>query len=202
MRLLSAPPSPFGRKVKMTAHMKGLLDRIEVESVDTLHANPRLAAQNPLSKIPVLILADGTQIYDSKVICEYLDSLSPSPRLFPASGPERWKTLTLGALADGIMEAALLSVYEKRFRPEDKWVPSWLERQQAKIDAALKMLESAPPQWGAHPEYGHLALAAALGYLDLRLEGRWRTGHPRLVAWLDAFSNAVPAYARTAPPPA
>lgn len=186
----------------MTAYIKGLSDRITVENVDTMNVDPRLAAENPLGKIPVLVLDDGTQLYDSKVICEYLDSLAPSPRLFPAASPDRWRTLTLGALADGIMEAALLMVYEKRYRAENLRLQSWLDRQQSKVDAGLKKLEADPPKWAAHPDYGHLALAAALGYLDLRHEGRWRATHPRLVAWLDAFASAVPAYAKTAPPPA
>lgn len=201
MRLLSAAPSPFGRKVTIAASVKGVLGRIAVEMVDTsVPENARLRAQNPLSKIPVLILEDGTQIYDSAVICEYLDSLAPAPRLFPASGPERWKTLTLGALADGMTEAALLLVYEKRFRPEDKWVAGWMDRQQSKIDAALALLDQAPPRWTGTPGYGHITLACALGYLDFRHQGRWRAEHASLVSWLDDFARAVPAFATTAPP--
>jgi glutathione S-transferase len=201
MRLLSAAPSPFGRKVMIAASVKGVMDRVTVEMVDTsVPENARLRAENPLAKIPVLILDDRTQIYDSAVICEYLDSLTPAPRLFPASGPERWRTLTLGALADGMLEAALLLVYEKRFRPEDKWVASWMDRQQSKIDAALALLEQAPPAWSGAPGYGHITLACALGYLDFRHEGRWRARHAKLVSWLDDFARAVPAYATTAPP--
>lgn len=202
MRLLSAPPSPFGRKVKVALHMKGLADRITIELADPNQPNPRLNAENPLGKIPVLILDDGTQLYDSSVICEYVDSLAPSPQLFPQTGMARWRTLTLGALGDGILEAALLMVYEKRHRPEDKWVQSWLDRQQGKIDTALAHLEAAPPAWGMAPDYGHLTLACALGYLDFRHEGRWRMRHPRLVAWLDDFARAVPGFAMTAPPAA
>lgn len=121
MKLLSAQASPYGRKVKITAALKGVADQIETKAVDTLPlVNEELRRENPLSKIPVLILEDGTQIFDSHVICEYLDSLTPEPRLFPPSGPERFRTLTLAALADGILDAALLLVYEKRFRPEDQ----------------------------------------------------------------------------------
>ena len=139
MKLLSSPASPFGRKVKVVARMKGVLDQIEIEKADTNVAeNKVLKKENPLAKIPVLILADGTQLFDSHVICEYLDSLTPSPRLFPAAGAERFNTLTLGALGDGILEAALLLVYEKRFRPEDKWVRSWMDRQQSKIDTRAR----------------------------------------------------------------
>lgn len=201
MKLLSAPVSPFGRKAKLTALLKGV--HLDIDNVDTLPAhNPALSGHNPLAKIPVLILDDGTQIYDSSVICEYLDSLAPLPRLFPAAGPERWRALTLASLGDGIMEAALAIVYEKRYRPEDKWVLSWLDRQNGKIDQALDYLENHPPVWRDAPDYGHLTLAAALGYLDLRLDGRWRASRPHLVKWLEAYERAVPAYAKTAPPPA
>lgn len=200
MKLLSSPASPFGRKVKIVAAMKGLESRIDVEKVETVGPDSeRLRKENPLGKIPVLILADGTQLFDSHVICEYLDSLAPSPRLFPASGAERFNTLTLGALGDGLIEATLMLVYEKRFRPADKWVQAWIDRQQAKIDEALAHLEANPPTWGAghQPDYGHVTIACALGYLDLRLDGQWRAGHPRLVAWLDAFAGAIPAFAAT-----
>ena len=198
MRLLSAPASPFGRKVKITAHVKGLIDQITIEPTDTRGAhNVALAAANPLSKIPALVLADGTQLYDSKVICEYLDSLASLPVLFAPSGLTRYRCLTRAALADGIMEAALLIVYEERYRPADKRVPDWIARQQGKVDAGLAALEAAPPSWVGHPDYSHIAVACALGYLDLRHAGTWRRAHPGLVAWLDAFSAAVPAYDAT-----
>ena len=200
MRLYSAPASPFGRKVKMTVIAKGLMGQIESVHSDTRGAhNAELAAANPLQKIPALVLADGTQIYDSKVICEYLDMLAPSPVLLPPPSLERIRCLTRAALADGIAEAALLMVYEERYRPADKWVPDWVARQQAKIDGGLAAFEAAPPVWFAHPDYSHIALASALGYLDLRLEGKWRAMHPKLVAWLAAFAAAVPAYDMTMP---
>lgn len=200
MRLLSSPASPFGRKVKIASAMKGLEDQISVETADSGNANnAELQRDNPLNKIPVLITDDGTRVYDSPIICEYLDSLAPAPRLFPATGPERFKTLTLGALADGIMDAALLLVYERRYRDEDKRVATWTDRQQVKIDSACGYLEKNPPAWSGSPDYGHLTLACALGYLDFRHEGKWRAGHPRLVAWLDSFAAAVPAFKATTP---
>jgi glutathione S-transferase len=200
MKLLSNPFSPYGRKVKMTLAMKGLTDRAEVLNVDTNIAdNPAITTTNPLAKIQALVLDSGECIYDSAVICEYLDSLTPSPQLFPKSGPERWKTLTLSSLSDGILDAALLLVYEKRFRPEEKWHEPWTDRQRTKIDRSLDLLEPKPPAWGAAPDYGHLTLAAALGYLDFRHEGKWRAGHPKLVAWLDQFSKAVPSFEETRP---
>jgi len=200
MRLLSSPASPYGRKVKIVAHMKGVADRIKIEPADTgIMRNETLRRENPLSKIPVLVLDDGTQLFDSHVICEYLDSLTNATKLFPAGGAERFNTLTLGALGDGILDAALLLVYEKRYRPEDKWVQDWIDRQQMKIDSSIEHLEQNPPQWGDHPDYGHVTVACALGYLDFRHAGKWRSKNPRMVAWLDAFAKAVPAFAATTP---
>ena len=200
MKMLSHPFSPYVRKTRIAMAMKGVADRIELVTTDTNVAdNPELGRANPLGKIPALIVDGSTAIFDSHVICEYLDSLAPSPVLFPASGIERIRTLTLGALADGMLDAALLLVYEKRFRPEEKWHAPWQERQQSKIDRALDHLEQAPPAWSASPDYGHLTLACALGYLDFRHEGKWRPAHPKLVAWLDRFAQAVPAFEETRP---
>jgi len=200
MTLLSHPLSPYGRKVKIATALKGLKDRIEVVQSDTNPLdNPQITRANPLGKIPALVIDGDAAIFDSHVICEYLDSLAPAPVLFPKGGVERMRTLTLGSLCDGILDAALLLVYEKRFRPEDKWHLPWQERQQGKIDRALDFLEHSPPAWTAGPDYGHLTLACALGYLDFRHEGKWRAGHPGLVAWLDEFANAVPAFEETAP---
>jgi len=200
MRQLSSPASPYGRKVKIVAHMKGVAERIKIEPADTgILRNETLRRENPLSKIPVLVLDDGTQLFDSHVICEYLDSLTNATKLFPSGGAERFNTLTLGALGDGILDAALLLVYEKRYRPEDKWVQDWIDRQQMKIDSSIEHLEQNPPQWGEHPDYGHVTVACALGYLDFRHAGKWRAKNPRMVAWLDAFAKAVPAFGATTP---
>lgn len=200
LTLLSHPFSPYGRKVKIATALKGLKDRIEVVQVDTNPLdNPGITRVNPLGKIPALVIDGDTAIFDSNVICEYLDTLAPAPVLFPKGGVERMRTLTLGSLADGILDAALLLVYEKRFRSEDKWHAPWQERQQLKIDRSLDFLERSPPVWTASPDYGHLTLACALGYLDFRHEGKWRSGHPRLVAWLDEFAKAVPAFEETTP---
>ncbi|MFY0613252.1 MAG: glutathione S-transferase family protein [Hyphomicrobiaceae bacterium] len=198
MKVLSSPASPFGRKVKITAKMKGLSDQITFETTAASDA----AGSNPLSKIPVLITDDGTAIYDSPVICEYLDAQVASPVLFPGEGAKRWQTLTLGALGDGIIDAAILLVYESRYRPAELRVEAWCEMQQTKIDQALAHLEAAPPAMGDQPDYGQITIAVALAYLDFRHEGKWRAGHPNMVAWLEAFDKAVPSFAETAPPPA
>lgn len=198
MKLLAGGPSPFLRKVSLTAAMKGLGDSVEVVSP----SHPDIASlrqRNPLKKIPVLLCDDGTALFDSQVICEYLDSLASSPVLFPRDGHARWNTLTMGALGDGILEAALLMVYEGRYRSEEMRVQSWVDMQQQKIDTALGHLEASPPQWGDNPDYGHLTVACGLGYLDFRQEGQWRAAHPKMVAWLDQFAAAVPGYGATMP---
>lgn len=199
MKLLSSPFSPYGRKVRIAVAIKGVQDRIEMQAVDT--ETPVINRANPLGKIPALVIDEGTAIFDSHVICEYLDSLAPAPLLFPKGGVERIKTLTLASLADGMLDAALLLVYEKRFRPEEKWHAPWQERQQGKIDRALDHLEGKgyAPAWEESPDYSHLTLACALGYLDLRHEGKWRAKHPGLVAWLEEFAKAVPAFEATRP---
>lgn len=199
MKFYSNPLSPYVRKVRIVAAVKGVEKQLEVIPIDTNPAdNPAINTINPLAKIPALVV-DGTPLYDSPVICEYLDTLAPSPVLFPKSGMARFRTLTLGALGDGILDAALLLVYEKRFRPEGMWFAPWQQRQQGKIDLALSSLERNPPAWEANPDYGHITVACGLGYLDFRHEGKWRSQHPRLVAWLDSFAKAVPAFEATRP---
>ncbi|HEU4519129.1 MAG TPA: glutathione S-transferase [Microvirga sp.] len=193
--LRSSPASPFGRKVKIAAALAGLTDRIEVVAADTNDPSEVLRQQNPLGKIPTLVLEDGSTLFDSRVIVEYLDHLAGG-RLIPA-GPARFPALRQQALADGVMDAALLQVYEGRYRGEDKREPKWLELQAGKVQRGLDHAEAqlATPAPDLH--IGHVALACALGYLDLRFEGRWRANYPRLVAWLDDFSARVPAFEAT-----
>jgi glutathione S-transferase len=198
MKLTASQGSPFVRKVRITIALKDIGAQIEQVTDDTNAAlNKQIRGKNPLHKIPTLMLEDGSVIYDSHVICEYLDALKPQPRLFPAEIGPRIKMLTLAALADGVMEAAILVAYEARFRPKEKWVQEWLDHQQSKVDAGLDWLEANVPVMGAAPDYSHVTLACALGYLDWRQEGRWRAKHPKLVAWLDKFSAAVPAFRAT-----
>jgi len=198
MILRSAGPSPFGRKVKMAAKLTGQYDNLTVENTDLLNPDDSIRAQNPLGKIPALVLEDGTALYDSRVICEYLDSVTTAARIFP-DGTKRWETLRMQALGDGLMDAGIMLVYEKRFRPEEKHHEPWQTYQQEKIDRGLAALEASPPGVSSTPTIGEVAIACALGYLDFRFEGAWRNNHPKLVAWLDAFADAVPAFAATEP---
>lgn len=196
LTLRSSPASPFGRKVKIAAMELGLMDKVTVVVADTNDPSEPLRQQNPLGKIPTLVLEDGTTLFDSRVICEYLDFVAGGHRLFP-EGEAKFPQLRLMALADGLADAALLQVYEVRFRPEENRNAAWVANQAGKVARALAALEAAPPAYPAQPRIGEIALACALGYLDLRFEGKWRADHPKLVAWLDAFAAKSPAFEAT-----
>jgi glutathione S-transferase len=195
--LRSSPPSPFGRKIKIAASLLGLSDRIKIETTDTNDPSDSIRKQNPLGKIPALVLEDGSVLFDSPVILEYLDALAGGGKIIPREGNARWDALRLHAVADGVMDAALLQVYEKRFRPEEHWVAKWTDYQAEKVTRSLDVLEAAPPPLPPVPNIGHIGLACALGYLDLRFEGKWRAKYPKLVAWLDGFAAQVPAFEKT-----
>jgi glutathione S-transferase len=150
MKLLSNALSPYGRKVKLTIAVKSLGSQIEMVIVDTNPGtNVEINSANPLGKIPSLVLDDKKPIFDSNVICEYLDSLKPAPVLFPRNGPERWQALALGSLADGILDAALLLVYEKRFRPEEKWHAPWQQAPSRPRSTARSISSRRARQLGA-----------------------------------------------------
>ncbi|MBA4222905.1 MAG: glutathione S-transferase [Methylobacterium sp.] len=195
MILRSSPTSPFGRKVRIAIAELGLEERIEVVPADTNDPTESLRRQNPLGKVPTLVFEDGSTLFDSRVIVEYLDHLAGGGRLFPAA-EARFAQLRLQALADGICDAGLLQVYEVRLRAPEMRSPVWTENQAGKIARALAALEAAPPAYD-RPRIGEIALACALGYLDLRFDGAWRADHPALVAWLDGFADKVPAFEAT-----
>lgn len=197
LTLRSSPASPFGRKVKIAAAELGLSDRIDIVVANTTDAADPLRQQNPLGKIPTLILETGETLFDSRVILEYLDHLAGGGILIPA-GEERFPQLRLQALADGICDAALLQVYESRFRTPEQKNADWIEMQAGKVTRGLTALEALPPAEGDKPRIGEIALACALGYLDLRFAGEWRTSYPKLVAWLDRFAARVPSFEATA----
>jgi glutathione S-transferase len=199
MILRGSPTSPFVRKVRIGAAVLGLAERIAVERADTGDPADPLRAQNPLGKIPVLLLDDGGAIYDSPVILEYLDHLAGGGRILPREATARFAALRLQALCDGILDASVLQVLEGRFRPPERHEPKWLDYQADKVTRALAALEKQPPGRAVTPDVGHISLACALGYRDLRFAGSWRENHPRLVAWLDDFAAQVPAFAQTKP---
>ncbi|MGL4636024.1 MAG: glutathione S-transferase family protein [Beijerinckiaceae bacterium] len=193
MTLRSAPPSPFGRKVKIAAAMLGLSAELNVIQTDTVDPNDPLRRDNPLGKIPTLVVEDGTVVYDSRVILEYLDMRAGGGRIIPKAGMERIAAQTMHALADGIMDAALLQVYEGRWRDATKHDAKWVAHQADKVRRGLAYLEASPPALDSI-HVGQIAVACALGYLDLRFNGTWRADHPHLVKWLEAFSALVPSY--------
>lgn len=200
MILRSSKPSPFGRKVKIGAVLCDL--HLNIEPADTSDPADSVRGQNPLGKIPVLLTEGRAPIYDSRVILEYLDGLAGGGVLLPVDREARIDALVGQALADGLMDAALLQVYEVRMRPEELRSAKWLDNQAGKVARALKALEAAPPRRGpvsAAADVAEIATACALGYLDLRFDGTWRADHPALVDWLDAFADRVPAFAATHP---
>ena len=199
MILRSSPPSPFGRKVRIAISLLGFDNEVTIEPADPTDANDSVRRQNPLGKIPVLIAEDGTVYYDSRVILDYLDERAGGGKILPRESRTRLAALRLQARADGILDASILTVYEARWRPPEHHVQKWLDHQIGKVTRALSALEAAPPPLDAAalPHVGQIALACALGYRDLRFDGKWRADHPRLVAWLDNFAARVPAYAAT-----
>jgi glutathione S-transferase len=197
MILRSSPASPFARKVRIAASVLGLSDKIDVRPVNLDDADDSIRAQNPLGKIPALIVDDGTAYYDSRVILEYLDHLAGGGRILAREPKARFATLRLQALCDGILDACILLVYEGRYRPADKHVQVWVDRQADKVARGLAALEAAPPKFDPVPDAGQIALACLLGYRDLRFGGTWRKDYPRLLAWHDKFAAQVPAFAET-----
>jgi glutathione S-transferase len=200
MILRSAPASPFARKVRIAAGVLGLDGEMKVEGADTNDTADPIRRENPLGKIPSLLVEDGNAYYDSRVILAYLDHRAGGGKIVPADPVARLAALRLEALADGLTDASILVVYEARWRPADKREQKWLDHQAGKAARALAGLEQSPPTIGATPTVGDIALACALGYRDFRFEGAWRADHPRLVAWLDDFAARVPSFAATRPP--
>jgi len=201
MILRSSPASPFGRKVRIAIALLGFDSETRIEPADTNNVADTLRHQNPLGKIPVVIAEDGVAYYDSRVILEFLDERAGGGRIIPRDGRARLAALRLEALADGILDASILTVYEARWRAHEHHEQKWLEHQAGKVTRALAALEDNPPALdrAGLPDVGQIALACALGYRDFRFGGSWRAGHPRLVGWLDDFAARVPAFAATAP---
>ena len=196
--LRSANASPFARKVRMCAAVAGLADSIQIQNVVPNSDDDPIKKQNPLGKLPVLVLEDGRTIYDSPVICEFLDHVAGEGTLIPTDPPARFADLRLEALADGILDAAILIVYEGRYRPDQEPYEPWLEFQRGKIVRALDALAADPP--AIEPvTVGNISVACALGYLDFRKQVDWRASHPSLIPWLDDFAAKAPAYGETMP---
>ncbi|MDJ0827621.1 MAG: glutathione S-transferase [Rhodobacter sp.] len=199
MQLLAAGASPFVRKVRVLLHETGQTGDVALLDVATtpMATDPAVAAANPIGKIPALIRPDGPTLYDSRVICRYLDArvgagLYPEARI--------WEVLTLEATADGIMEAAVLMVYEGRARPEEMRYAPWVEAQWAKVTRALDAVGARRMgHLAGKPDMSHIAMGCALGYLDFRHADRaWRAGRDALAAWYADFADR-PSMVATVP---
>lgn len=199
MKLIYSPASPFVRKVAVFAELGNLTDQITFSSVATTALNVADDARsaNPLGKIPALILADGSTLFDSRVICRYLDDVADLG-MYPASNI--WKVTTLEALGDGIMESGVCISYEKRLRPENEQSPNWIEAQWSKVEHAIASLETGTySEMGGPLNAGQISVACALDYIDFRHGDRnWQSRHPKMANWqrkmqsLDAFKSTKP----------
>ncbi len=199
MKLRYSPTSPYVRKVSATAIELGLAGKIERIPTNTQDRDSGIAEHNPLGKVPALILDDGGVLYDSPVICEYLDSLHEGPKLFPAAGPARWTALRQQALGDGLLDAAILRMLETVRRPEEFRWQVWIKHQTAKMTQALDRFEAEASKFGEAPTIGQITAGCALGYLDFRFPDlNWREGRPGLAAWCEIFAQR-PAMQETQP---
>lgn len=200
MKLRYSTTSPFARKAWLIVLERGLAEKVEIVTTNPWVADTDLPADNPLCKVPALVLGDdGSSLYDSPVICEYLDSLHGAEPFLPPTGPERWEQLKLQALADGLMDAAVAIRVETAMRPEDKRWPHWVERQDAALARGLDALDTQAEAWGDAFRIGQVAVVALLGYLDFRgIGGDWRAGRPHLTEWF-ARASQRPAVAETTP---
>lgn len=196
MKLCYSATSPFVRKVVVAAIELGLDGRIERQPANAWDPATTLVEVNPLSKVPALVTDSGEALYDSPVICEYLDSLGGG-KLFPA-GAARWVALRQQALADGIMDAGVSARMEMQ-RPAEKQSADWAARQKAAIRRALDALEAEAAALDGTPTIGQVAVGCALGYLDFRYAADdWRKARPKLAAWYDGFAKR-PSMSATAP---
>jgi len=196
VKLFYSPTSPFVRKVLACAIARGIEQQIELVTANPHESPLELLAANPLSKVPCLITNDGLALFDSPVICEFLDTEGNALPMFPAHGGARWIALKRQALADGIMDAAVLRRGEQN-RPQENARDAVIARQRAAVERGLDALERDPPHRVL--DIGSITVACALGYLDLRYAAeQWRTTRPKLAAFFAAMMHE-PALARTVP---
>jgi glutathione S-transferase len=200
MKLFHSPASPFVRKCMIVAHHLGLAERIELISAAAhpINRDRSVVEKNPLGKVPTLLTDAGEPIYDSRVICEYLNTLGKG-RIYPADGPAKWSVLTEHALADGVMDAAILLRYEATVRPENLRMKEWVDGQMDKVVTGLDRFEASADTLGDRFDIATITLGCALGYLDFRFgDFAWRDKYPKLAAWYAKFSEQ-PAMKATAP---
>jgi Glutathione S-transferase len=203
MKLYYSPASPYARKVRVVAIETKLDKKIEMVNVALTPVAPNadVDKHNPIGKIPALSVK-GIDLFDSPVICEYLDNQHKGRKLFPRKGRDRWVALRQQAMADGLLDAALLTRYENALRPEDKRWQEWTQGQTKKIKGVLAQLEAEAKSLKGKLTIGTIAVVCALGYLDLRFADLgWRNEHPKLAKWL-AQTSKLPSIRATVPPAA
>ena len=190
MKLHWSPRSPYVRKVMIAANEMGLADQLECVRTVVSPFKPaeELFADNPLNKLPTLVLDDGMVLFDSRVICEYLDTVHAGPKLFPSAGPERLVALRNHALGDGLLDVAMMRLIERN-KPEARRTPEIIDSNERKTRATVDRLEADVALLTDRAyDIGHVAIGTALGYLDFRFgDDNWRDGHPRLADWHATF---------------
>ncbi|MBP6813717.1 MAG: glutathione S-transferase [Burkholderiaceae bacterium] len=200
MKLFYSGASPYVRKCMVVAHELGLAARIEhlPAAAHPVNRDPNIVRNNPLGKVPTLLTDDGTVLYDSRVICEFLNELGGG-KLFPAGGAQRWQVLTEQSLGDGILDAALLARYEGAMRPEPLRWADWTTGQLDKIHCGLAAIDAKADSLGDRVDIGTITMGCVLGYLDLRFDHLgWRQQHAKAAAWFARF-NARAAMQATLP---
>jgi len=198
MKLYYSSTSPFVRKVNVLSIEVGLDKQLEWVTTNPWQAEDKLTAENPLSKIPTLITDDEKVIYDSRVICEYLDSLHDGEKMIPLVGENRWQVLRLQALADGILEAGILRFLEKK-RTKEQQSKDFDEMQKNSVERGLGYLEATVSDWGEKLDLGVLSVACTLGWLDFRFsDDNWRANCSKLALWYETFSKR-PSMIKTIP---
>lgn len=191
-KILYSPSSPYSAKVRMAAQYVGF--PADAVIVDTAAEPAELISANPLGKIPTLVLDDGVSVYDSRVITQYLNRVSGN-KLFPRNAQKRLDAEQLEAIADGICDCLLAHVYERRSRPAELVHQPWLDKQWAKVGRGLDLLNETVPRVTTKLTGGQIAVAAMLGYINLRFEGQWERGRPKLKRWLKRFQELHPEVA-------
>ena len=200
MLLRHSQTSPYVRKVMVLIHEVGLVEPVRTEMVDGWAEPVVLTTENPLSMVPTLVLADGSALFDSPVICEYLDAQHDGPRMIPPSGEPRWRVLREQALADGMLDAAILLFVEENKRPRAMRWDWWIQLKRHAIERSLDALEQTADGLVGRVDLGTIAIAVALSYLDLRgAVGDWRKGRGGLAEWHADFAQR-PSMVATRPP--
>ncbi|MBL0371275.1 glutathione S-transferase family protein [Rhizobium sp. KVB221] len=196
MKLLYSSTSPYSAKVRMAAHHLDL--GVASEAVKTDDEPAVLLASNPLGKIPVLLREDKAPVFDSVAIMQFMNREAKG-KLYPRNPEKRTEAEVLEAVCDGIVDCLIAIIYERRFRPEERLHQPWIDKQWSKVTRGLDYLNANLPKTSKSLHGGHFALAALIGYLNLRFEGQWEKGRPKLKNWPQKFEKFFPDYSKMRP---